>query len=212
MRCWAQHLSLTQGSGLLTRITSDLVRRTKNTFVLYGVYAPYDTRPHEWRIMGLMRKKPYRKKITPIESSEVYVWLVWILTTKHKSLKRVETCQKKNFTFLLFAVLTRSFRINLQTVCTIWIYISFYFFLHWTLDCSFVFEWHHSDLGSERIPRFCLAGCTCTPHSFAYRKCAIVPIGLHWAAIVMIISSCLVSNCYPVSYMRYLSCDYWCNW
>jgi hypothetical protein len=32
-----------------------------------------------------------------IELSEVNVWLVLILTTKHKSLKRVETCQKKHF-------------------------------------------------------------------------------------------------------------------
>jgi hypothetical protein len=28
----------------------------------------------------------------------------------------------------------------------------------------------------------------------------------------MIISSCLVSNCYPVSDMRRFSCDYCCNW
>jgi hypothetical protein len=45
-----------------------------------------------------MRKKTYGKKITSIELSEVYVWLVWILTTKCKSLMRVETCQEKYFT------------------------------------------------------------------------------------------------------------------
>ncbi len=37
-----------------------------------------------------------------IESSEVSMWLVWILTTKRKSLKRVETYQKKHFTSWLF--------------------------------------------------------------------------------------------------------------
>ncbi len=47
----------------------------------------------------LNEEKPYRKKNLSIESSEVNVWLVWILTTKHKSLKRVETCQKKHFNF-----------------------------------------------------------------------------------------------------------------
>jgi hypothetical protein len=37
-----------------------------------------------------------------IELSEVIVWLVWILTTKRNSLKRVETCQKKHFNSWLF--------------------------------------------------------------------------------------------------------------
>ncbi len=76
-----------------------------------------------------------------IESSEVNVWLVWMITTKHKSLKRVESCQKKHFDILLFAMLTRSFRIDLQMVFTLRIYISFWFVLQCTLDCSFVFEW-----------------------------------------------------------------------
>jgi hypothetical protein len=45
-----------------------------------------------------------------IESSEVNVWLVWILTTKRKSLKRVETCQKKHFTFWLFCYVNLFFQ------------------------------------------------------------------------------------------------------
>ncbi len=58
------------------------------------------TNEESWAQWG---KKPYRRKNNlSIESSEVYVWLVWILTTKRKSLKRVETCQKKFFTFWLF--------------------------------------------------------------------------------------------------------------
>jgi hypothetical protein len=47
---------------------------------------------------GLNEEKPYRKKITSIELSKVKVWLVWILTTKRKSLRRVETCHEKYFT------------------------------------------------------------------------------------------------------------------
>ncbi len=45
-----------------------------------------------------------------IESSEVNVWLVWILTTKRKSLKRVETCQKKHFNFWLFCYVNSFFQ------------------------------------------------------------------------------------------------------
>ncbi len=44
-------------------------------------------------------KTLWEKSNLSIELSEVYVWLVWILTTKCKSLKRVETCQKNFFTF-----------------------------------------------------------------------------------------------------------------
>ncbi len=54
--------------------------------------------PPQMKNHGLNEEKPYRKKVTSIESSEVYVWLVWILTTRRKSLKRVETCQEKYFT------------------------------------------------------------------------------------------------------------------
>jgi hypothetical protein len=56
--------------------------------------------PPRMKSHGLNEEKTlYEKKVLSIESSEVYVWLVWILTTKCKSLKRVETCQKKFFTF-----------------------------------------------------------------------------------------------------------------
>ncbi len=49
-------------------------------------------------------------------------------------------------------------RFNLQTVLLSG-YISFWYFLRWILDCSFVFEWRHY-IGSERIPRLCLVDCT----------------------------------------------------
>ncbi len=75
--------------------------------------------------MDSMRKKPYRKKVTSIESSEVYMWLVWILTTKRKSLMRVETCQEKYFTLLLFFYVNSLFRFNPQMVL-----LSGYIYIH----------------------------------------------------------------------------------
>jgi hypothetical protein len=50
------------------------------------------------------------EKNLSIESNEVNVWLVWILTTKRKSLKRVETCQKKHFNFWLFCYVNLFFQ------------------------------------------------------------------------------------------------------
>jgi hypothetical protein len=48
--------------------------------------------------MGSMRKKPYRRKILSIESSELYVWLVWILTTiSVRLLARVENKSEEGF-------------------------------------------------------------------------------------------------------------------
>jgi hypothetical protein len=44
----------------------------------------------------------------------VNVWLVWILTTKRKSLKRVETCQKRAFHFLTVCYVNSFFRFNLS--------------------------------------------------------------------------------------------------
>jgi hypothetical protein len=61
-------------------------------------------------------KNPYRKNNLSIESSEVNVWLVWILPTKRKSLKRVKTCQKKHFNFWLFCYVNLFFTINLLMV------------------------------------------------------------------------------------------------
>ncbi len=119
---------------------------------------------------GLNEEKPYRKKNLSIELSKVKVWLAWILTTKCKSLKRVETCQRSISISDCFAMLTCYFRINLQMVFTLQIYISFWFVMHWTLDCSFIFEWRCSDLGSERIQRLCFVDCTCTPYSSCLLK------------------------------------------
>jgi hypothetical protein len=49
--------------------------------------------------MGSMRKKPYRKKNNlAIESSDVKVWLVWILTTKR--IKESVDMSEEAFRFL----------------------------------------------------------------------------------------------------------------
>jgi hypothetical protein len=80
--------------------------------------------PPQMKNHGFNEGKPYRRKNNlSIESSEVNMWLVRILTTKRKSLKRVETCQKKCFTFWLFVMLTRSSDLIFQMVFTLWIYI-----------------------------------------------------------------------------------------
>ncbi len=80
-------------------------------------------------------KNLIRKNYLSFELGEMNVWLVWILTTKHKSLKRVETCQKKHFNFWLFCYVNLFFRINLQTVFTLRIYTSF-------LICSALNPWY----------------------------------------------------------------------
>ncbi len=169
MRYWAQHL---RPDSMVwpyhTYCIWPCQARQNYSCTVRSIGGP-STRPHKWKIMGSMRKKPYRKKITSIELSEVYMWLVGILTTKRKSLMRVETCQEKYFTLWLFFYVNSFFRFNPQTVLLSgYIYISIWFVLHWTLDCSFVFEWRRSYLGSERIPRLCLADFTRTPYSFAY--------------------------------------------
>jgi hypothetical protein len=48
--------------------------------------------------MGSMRKNLIGKNNLSIELNEVNVRLVWILATKRKSLKKVETCHEKYFT------------------------------------------------------------------------------------------------------------------
>ncbi len=76
-----------------------------------------------------------------IEFSEVNVWLLWILTTNCKSLKRVETCQKKHFNFWLFFYVNLFFRINLQTVFTLWIYIYIFLICSALNRWLFIFIW-----------------------------------------------------------------------
>jgi hypothetical protein len=156
--------------------------------------------PPQMKNHGLNEEKKLQEKITSIELSEVYVWLVWILTDKHKSLKRVETCQEKYFTLWLFSMLTRSSDLIIKwCLLSGYIYISVQFVSHWTLDCSFVFEWRCSYLGSERIPRLCLVDYTHTPYSLCLLRVCNHTLGLHRVSMGMIISSCLVPNCYPAS-------------
>ncbi len=150
---------LTQWSGLITRIASDFCwAHQKYTYTVWSIIVLRHLPPWMKNQHGLNQsgKNLIEKNNLSIESSEVNVWLVWILTTKCKSLKRVdETCQKKRFNFWLFCYVDLFF----QNWSSNGFYspnknISFWFVPHWTLDCSFIFEWCHSDLdlGSERIP------------------------------------------------------------
>jgi hypothetical protein len=85
---------------------------------------PTTLAPTNEAIMGSMRKKPYRRKITLYWVKwSVRVVSFWVLTTMHKSLKRVETCQKNHFIFQLFAMLTHSLDLIFQMVFTLWMYV-----------------------------------------------------------------------------------------
>ncbi len=85
---------------------------------------PTTLAPTNEAIMGSMRKKPYRRKITLYWVGwSVRVVSFWVLTTMRKSLKRVETCQNNHFIFWLFAMLTRFSDLIFQAVFTLWIYV-----------------------------------------------------------------------------------------
>jgi hypothetical protein len=112
-----------QWSGLLTCIASDLVKHAKILLYCTEYRRPTTLAPTNEELWAQWGKNLIGKNNLSIELSEVNVWLVWILTTKRKSLMRVETCQKKCFTFWLFAVLTCSSDLNFQTVFTLWIYM-----------------------------------------------------------------------------------------
>jgi hypothetical protein len=128
---------------------------------------------------GLNEEKPYRRyNNLSIESSEVNVWLVWILTTKSKSLKRVETCQKDHFTFWLFVMLTRSSVLIFQTVFTLWIYIYIHVIFSTLNPWLFIRIWMMLFLSRIwKKPRLCLVDYTHTPYSFCLLKCTIIPLG-----------------------------------
>ncbi len=71
--------------------------------------------PPQMKYHGLNEEKTHLgKNNLSIELSEVNVWLVWILTTKGKSLTRVETCQKKAFHVLTVCYVNSLFRFNLS--------------------------------------------------------------------------------------------------
>jgi hypothetical protein len=98
--------------------------------------------PPQMKNHGLNKEKNLiGEKNLYIESSEVNLWLVWILTTKRKSLKRVETCQKKRFTFWLFYYVNLFFQ-NLSSngFYSLDIYILL-ICSALTLVCLFIYEW-----------------------------------------------------------------------
>ncbi len=120
MMWWLRHLmsrwgvglntsDLTQQSGLITRIASDLVRHAKILLYCMEYRRPTTLAPMNEESWAQWGKNLIGKNLS-IESSEVNVWLIWILTTKRKSLKRVETCQKKHFNFWLFCCINSFFQ------------------------------------------------------------------------------------------------------
>ncbi len=134
MRCWAQHLR--PDSTVWPYHTYPVwpcQARQKYSCTVWSIGGLRHS-PPQMKNHGLNEEKPYKKKITSIESSEVYVWLVWILTTKRKSLKRVETCQEKYFTLWLFFYVNSLFRFDLQTVL-----LSGYIYIR--LICSALNPW-----------------------------------------------------------------------
>ncbi len=130
MRCWAQQLR--PDSTVWPYCTYHIwpsQARQKYSCTVQSIIGLWHL-PPQMKNHGLNEEKTLYKKKTSIESSEVYMWLVWILTTKHKSLKREETCQEKYFTHWLFFSVNLFFRFDLQMVL---IYIS--------LICSALNPW-----------------------------------------------------------------------
>ena len=103
------------------------------------------------------------------------VWLVWILTTKRKSMKRVENFERYiifscHYLLILlingfcFAVLTHYLDLIFTRFYSPDIY-PFQFVLHWTLIVgSFVFEWHN------------LLGIWNDPQIYVFAECTFVSI------------------------------------
>ncbi len=128
MRCWAQHLR--PDSMIWPYHTYHIwpcQACQKYSCTLWSIGGLQHLPPQMKNHHGLNEEKTLLEKIFSIELSEVYVWLVWILTTKCKSLKRVETCQEKYFTLWLFFYVNSFFRFDLQSVLLSWyIYIYMY--------------------------------------------------------------------------------------
>ncbi len=169
MRCWAQHLRPDSTVWPYhTYCIWPCQARQKYSCTVRSIIGLQQSPPQMKSHHGLNEEKTIQEKNSiSIELSEVNVWLVWIVTTKHKSLKRVETCQKKHFNFWLFCYVNSVF----QNYSSNGFYsLDIYILLICSADCSFIFEWRCSDLGYERIPRLCLADCTRTPYSFCLLK------------------------------------------
>jgi hypothetical protein len=119
------------------------------------------------------------------------VWLVWILTTKHKSMKRVENferCVIFSCYYLLILLIKRFlfccvhllFRFILQMVL-LYGYLSLSICSALNPDCSFVFEWHNL-LGIWNDAQIFLWGVYLCVHTVLTTEGVIIPFDLHWVA------------------------------
>ncbi len=143
-----------------------------------------------------------------------HVWLVWILTTKRKSMKRAENferyvifscyylliCSSNGFVFVVLTCYVRFLSSNGFYSPDI---NPFWFVPHWILIvCSFVFEWrNHLGIWND-AQIFCFCGVSLCFHAVLTTEGVIIPFDLHWAVKVKIISSCLCSPVVVPSAMR----------
>ncbi len=130
------------------------------------------------------------------------MWLVLILTSKHKSLKRVENFEMDVIfscyyslilliiQFLFYCVHLLS-RFILQTVLLSG-YFSFSICSALNPDCSFVFEWRNVLVIWTDAQIFVLRSLPLFPYSSYYWRCDPTSY-LQWAVMVKIINSCLCS-------------------
>ncbi len=137
---------LTQQSGLVTRIASTLSGAPKILLYCTEYRRPTTLAPTNEESWAQWGKNLIGEKGLSIELSEVNLWLVWILTTKCKSLKRVETCQKKHFNSWLFFYVNLFFQnqssnsfysldIYILLICSAlnpWLFICIWMTLFWS--------------------------------------------------------------------------------
>jgi hypothetical protein len=165
-----------------------------------------------------MRKNLYRKKSLNWVLVMWHMWLVWILTTKHKFLKRVENLERYVIfpchhllilliKWFLFCCVYLLFRFILQTVLLSG-YLSFSICSTLNPDCLFIRLWMtYYSRYIKWCPDFLFLRSV---PLFPYSSYMIIPFNLNWAVMVKIISSCLCSPVVVQSAMRQVVSHFWC--
>ncbi len=140
-----------------------------------------------------------------------HMWLVWILTTKWKSMKRVENFERcvifscynllilliKQILFCCVHLLFRYF-LHLDLLA---VYLSFSVCSTLNPDFYFIFEWRNL-LGIWNDAQICFSGMYLCFLTVLNTEDVIIPFDLHWAVMVKILSSCLWSLVIVQSAMR----------
>ncbi len=140
------------------------------------------------------------------------LWLVWILTTKRKSLERVENFMNYKifscYYWLIYSIQTVFILLCLLVIRYI-LQAGFYspdiqpfnLFPHWTLIVHLsvndvIFQIY------EMMPRFLFCKVNLCFHTFLTTEGVIIPFDLHCTVMVKIINSCLCSPVVAQSAMR----------